>query len=114
MSTTTGLEKHKTQSLYESDSLGHYLAGLIETQNSVIIVPTSEISKKGQLTYPSIKITFESRDLPLCLLLQKELGGGSLSKKKGANAYVLTFNSRESILLIVSLINGKMRTPKIQ
>lgn len=30
-----------------------------------------------------------------------------------ANAYVLTFNSKESIFLIMSLINGKMRTPKI-
>lgn len=34
-------------------------------------------------------------------------------KKKRANAYVLTFNSKESIIL-VSLINGKMRTPKIK
>jgi hypothetical protein len=78
------LEKHKAQSLYESDQLGHYLAGLIETQNSVIIVPTSERSKKGQLTYPSIKITFESRDIPLSLLLQKELGGGSPGGAEGA------------------------------
>lgn len=47
------------------------------------------------------------------LIIQATLGHGSLSKKKEANAYVLTFNSRESILLIVSLINGKMRTPKM-
>jgi len=99
MSTVTGLQKDKGQlNLYQSDQFGHYLAGLIEAQNSAIIVPTSERSRKGQLTYPSIKITFDSRDIPLTLLLQKELGAGSLSKKKkGANAYVLTFNSRESI-----------------
>ncbi len=51
--------------------------------------------------------------MALALLIQKTLGHGSISKKKGANAYLLTFNSRESILLIISLINGKMRTPKI-
>jgi hypothetical protein len=47
-------------------------------------------------------------------VLQKELRNGSIRKQKGANAYILTFNSKESILLIVSLINGKMRTPKIE
>ena len=110
-----GLRKYSSQSNHNKpDLFAYYLAGLIEAQNSAIIVPTSERSKKGQLNYPSIKITFDSWDIPLSLLLQKELSAGSLSKKKGANAYVLTFNSRESILLIVSLINGKMRTPKIQ
>jgi hypothetical protein len=52
--------------------------------------------------------------LPLALLIQKELGHGSLARKKGVNAYILTINNREGLLLIVSLINGKMRTPKIK
>jgi hypothetical protein len=33
--------------------MAYSLAGLIEAQNSAIIVPTSERSKKGQLNYPS-------------------------------------------------------------
>ena len=61
----------------------------------------------------SIQIVFHLKDLPLALLIQKELGVGSLSRKKGVNAYILTINSYEGILLIISLINGKMRTPKI-
>lgn len=61
----------------------------------------------------SIQIVFHLKDLPLALLIQKELGLGSLSRKKGINAYILTINSYEGILLIISLINGKMRTPKI-
>jgi hypothetical protein len=96
-----------------NDTLGHYLAGLIEADGT-IIVPKTERSPKGRLNYPSIQIIFDSRDATLALTIQSTLGHGSLSKKKGANAYVLTFNSREGILLIVSLINGKMRTPKIQ
>ena len=61
----------------------------------------------------SIQIVFHLKDLPLALLIQKELGVGSLSRKKGVNAYILTINSYEGILLVISLINGKMRTPKI-
>jgi|SRR3954468_21951593 hypothetical protein len=93
--------------------LSHYLAGLIEADGT-IITPKSERSPKGRLYYPSIQILFDSRDMSLALMIQSTLGHGSLSKRKGANAYVLTFNSKDSILLIVSLINGNMRTPKIK
>lgn len=95
-----------------NQNLGHYLSGLIEADGT-IIVPKTERSSKGRLYYPYIQIIFDSRDLPLALLIQKNLRHGSISKRKGANAYVLSFSSKESIILIVSLINGKMRTPKI-
>lgn len=97
----------------ENKNLSNHLAGLIES-DGCIVVPNSERSPKGRLNYPSIQIVFDYRDLAFALVLQKELRNGSISKQKGVNAYVLTFNSKESILLIVSLINGKMRTPKIE
>lgn len=59
-----------------------------------------------------MQIIFHLKDLPLGLILQKELGVGSLFRKKGVNAYILIINSYEGILLVISLINGKMRTPK--
>ena len=90
----------------------YYLTGLIEGDGT-IITPKSLRSTKGKLNYPSIQIVFHLKDLPLALLIQKELGVGSLSRKKGVNAYILTINSYEGILLIISLINGNMRTPKI-
>jgi len=90
----------------------YYLTGLIEGDGS-IITPKTLRSPKGRLNYPSIQITFHLKDLPLALLIQKELAVGSLYRKKGLNAYILTINSYEGILLIISLINGKMRTPKI-
>nr|QBM09619.1 hypothetical protein [Dactylella sp.] len=98
---------------HDNNKLAYYLAGLIEADGT-IIVPKTERSPKGKLNYPSIQIIFDSHDMSLALIIQSTLGCGSLSKKKGANAYVLTFNSKESIILIVSLINGKMRTPKIK
>jgi LAGLIDADG endonuclease len=47
------------------------------------------------------------------LLLQKNLGHGSLRHVKGVNAYSLTINNTEGLILFVNLINGKFRTPKI-
>lgn len=44
--------------------------------------PKSERSTKGNLNYPFIQIVFHLKDLPLALLVQKELGFGSISKKK--------------------------------
>ena len=73
---------------------GYYIAGLIEADGT-IIVPKTERSPKGRLNYPSIQIIFDSRDATLALTIQSTLGHGSLSKKKGANAYVLTFNSND-------------------
>jgi hypothetical protein len=89
-----------------------YLAGLIEGDGS-IIVPKTERSLKGKLNYPSIQITFDLRDLPLAIIIQQKLRHGSLQRKKGVNAYVLTINNFEGIILIVNIINGYMRTPKI-
>ena len=90
----------------------YYLTGLIEGDGT-IIVPKTLRSPKGKLNYPSIQIVFHLKDLPLALLIQKELGVGSLSRKKGVNAYILTINSYEGVLFVISLINGNMRTPKI-
>lgn len=89
-----------------------YLAGLIEGDGT-IVVPKTERSAKGQINYPSIQIVFHLKDFPLALMIQKELKKGSLSRKKGVNAYILTINSLEGLLLLTSLINGNMRTPKI-
>lgn len=65
------------------------------------------------MNYPSIQIVFHLKDLPLALMIQKELGFGSVSRKKGVNAYILTINNNEGILFVISLLNGNMRTPKI-
>jgi LAGLIDADG endonuclease len=94
------------------DKFNTYLAGLIEGDGT-IIVPKSERSPKGKLNYPSIQIVFHLKDLPLALLIQKNLGFGSISRKKGVNAYILSINNKEGILTLIHLLNGNMRTPKI-
>jgi hypothetical protein len=89
-----------------------YLTGLIEGDGT-IIVPKTERSPKGELNYPSIQICFDVRDLPLAVMIQKELGFGSISKTKGVNAYRLTINNSAGIIIMVKIISGYMRTPKI-
>jgi hypothetical protein len=89
-----------------------YLAGLIEGDGS-IFVPKTLRSDKGKLNYPSIQISFHLKDLPLAMLIQKELGHGSLARVKGVNAYVLTINNFDGVILVTSLINGNMKTPKV-
>lgn len=89
-----------------------YLAGLIEGDGT-IIVPKTERSPKGDLYYPSIQIVFDLRDFPLALMIQSKLNHGSISRKKGSNAYVLSINKLEGIILVANVINGYMRTPKI-
>ena len=93
-------------------NISFYLAGLIEGDGT-IVVPKTERSAKGKINYPSIQIVFHLKDLPLALMIQKELKNGSLSRKKGVNAYILTINNYDGLLLVTSLINGNMRTPKI-
>ena len=102
------------QSITNSDifPLGSYLAGLVEGDGT-IVVPKTERSAKGKLNDPSIQITFQLKDFPLCQAIQRELGYGSISKKKQSAAYILTINSNEGMTLLVNLINGYMRTPKI-
>jgi hypothetical protein len=89
-----------------------YLAGLIEGDGS-IITPLTERDNKGRMKYPSIQITFNAKDLPLALIIQKTLGCGSISKKKGSRAYTFTICNYQGLILVVKSINGLMRTPKI-
>ena len=105
--------------LYEKMGTSHfnenfctYLTGLIEGDGS-IIVPKEERSKKNKKNYPSVQICFHLKDLPLALAVQKELGCGSLHRKKGVNAYVYTINKVEGLLCLSFCIYRYMRTPKI-
>lgn len=97
---------------FSNSKFNSYLTGLIEGDGT-IIVPKTERSPKGKINYPSIQIVFHLKNLPLALIIQKQLKNGSLSRKKGKNAYILTINNYEGLLFVATLLNGNMRTPKI-
>ena len=81
-----------------------YLAGLIEGDGCIYI------PKTGAAT---VTITFNSKDLPLPLLIQKEIGDGNIYKVKGKNAYSYEVSNLKGLTVIANLINGYMRTHKI-
>lgn len=93
--------------------LGHYLAGLIEGDGS-IIVPKTIRNQKGKLLYPVVKITFVEKDAPLANKIKEVLNGGTLVYSKDSKYLDLLFQDLNSIQKIAVLLNGKMRTPKIE
>lgn len=101
-----------TKSTSNNKNFAKYFTGLVEGDGS-IFVPKSERSLKEILNYPSLQISFHSKDIPLALLIQKEIKHGSISKKKGVNAYVYTINNYNGLITVISLLNGNMRTNKI-
>jgi hypothetical protein len=110
-----GIRYNSNQALfskYSNKEFADYMSGLIEGDGT-IHVPKSKRSIKGILNYPSIQIVFHLKDLPLALLVQKELGYGSISRKKGKNAYIFTVNNYDGIILLINILNGNMKTNKI-
>jgi len=103
-----------SHSSFNNDSLlGHYLAGLIEGDGS-IIVPKIIRNQKGKLLYPVVKITFVEKDAPLAEKIKQVLNGGTLVHPKNSKYIDLLFQDLNSIQKIAVLLNGKMRTPKIE
>ena len=93
--------------------LGHYLAGLIEGDGS-IIVPVTRRNPKGKLLYPKVKITFVDKDAPLAIKIKEVLGAGTLEYPKSTKYVNLLFQDVSTLQKIAVLLNGKMRTPKIE
>ena len=92
---------------------GPYIAGLIEGGGSIFVPEyPNKRNDKGKLIYPSIQISFNVKDYPLIIILQKNLGG-SINKKIGVNAYIYTITKRDSQLQFCYFVNGYFRTPKI-
>lgn len=98
---------------YFNSQLGSYLAGLIEGDGS-IIVPKTIRNSKGKLLYPVVKITFVKKDTPLAIKIQEVINGGTLVYPKNSNYVDLLFQNMDSIRKIAILLNGNMRTPKIE
>lgn len=97
----------------KNNMLGYYLAGLIEGDGS-IIVPKTIRNQKGKLLFPKVKITFVKKDSPLAYNIMEIFRAGTIEQPKGAIYINLLFQDVISIQKIAVLLNGKMRTPKIE
>jgi hypothetical protein len=82
------------------EEFGYYLAGLIEGDGY--------INKKAI----NLTISFHRLDAPLAYYIKKRIGYGVVDKVKDKNALIYRANLEGSIV-IAKLINGKLRTDKL-
>lgn len=87
--------------------LGFYLAGLIESDGSII-------TTKNDINIPSLSIGFNLDNKSLAELIYKILGYGSIETVKYKKAVKIHIRSRQSLIDIIELINEKFRTLKIE
>lgn len=92
--------------------LGPYLAGLIEG-DGLINVPSVLRDSKNIKRYVSIRICFNYNDIKLAEYLQTILGG-NFRINKTKNYIIYSILKLDEIIELAQLINGYMRTPKIE
>lgn len=88
--------------------IGSYLAGIIEGDGYI------GVSKYYKSHRPKIIIVFHKNDKPLAEKLSSLLKVGKIIDKSNVGHVLLQILAKEEILKVINLINGKMRTPKIE
>lgn len=92
--------------------LAPYFCGLFEGDGH-IWTPLKTHGPSGKKYSPRFNITFVMKDLPLANYFSALLGGVQIRIKTNENACVLTVNSLSKIIILVNILNGLFRTPKI-
>lgn len=110
-------EKHNFSTLpiqtnLKNDSLlGSYLAGLIEGDGTFAVHDINSTAKKYRAL---IIIVFKKADLPLAEYLQNITNCGSILIKSNRGYVLWQIQDIIGVYKIIKLINGYMRTPKIE
>jgi LAGLIDADG endonuclease len=91
--------------------IGPYLAGLIEGNGTISVHNLNNTTKNFS---PKIIIVFKKADLPLANYLQNITKCGQVLIKPERGYVLWQIQDIVSIFTIVSIINGFMRTPKIE
>lgn len=92
-------------------NLSHYLAGLIEGDGH-FNTPKVLKGPSGKMRVAAIEIVFALKDRPSAELLKNKLGG-KVYKYSKKNIVRWMIRDIKSVTNIINLINGKLRTPKI-
>ncbi len=93
-------------------SWGSYLAGLVEGDGYIAVQDKN--TEKKVIHRPKIIIAFNIHDKPLADKLTVDLKVGKVISKPREGHVILQILSKEEVLKIIQLINGYMRTPKIE
>ena len=101
----------QNDSIKSSFKLAPYLAGLIEGDGHIAVHDKNSNSKVFR---PKILIVFNEKDKPLANKLSTELGVGKVIDRSKAGHVLFQILAKQEVLKVISLINGYMRTPKIE
>lgn len=94
-----------------TSKLGSYLAGLIEGDGSIAVHDVNSNAKKYR---PKILIVFAVCDKPLADKLASVTKAGTVYAKLNAGHVIWHIQKTEDVIKIINIINGFMRTPKIE
>lgn len=97
--------------LNSTKNFSSYLAGLLEANGTFAIHNKESKSKKYN---PKIAVVFNIVDEPLAFKLLNITKAGTIYKKNNAGHILWQIQKLEDVLLIINIINGFMRTPKIE
>lgn len=103
--------KKSDQAIFNKSKLGPYLAGLIEADGSIAVHDKNSKAKKYR---PKILVVFHKDDKPLADKLSLITQTGTVYEKKAANYVIWHIQNAQHVLKIINIINGYMRTPKIE
>ena len=96
---------------YLRSKLGSYLAGLIEADGSIAVHDINSNAKKYR---PKFIIVFAINDKPLADKLANITNTGIVYCKQNAGHVLWQIQKTEDVIKIINLINGFMRTPKLE
>ena len=106
------IRTYSTSQVKRNGFLGPYLAGLIEGDGYIGVQDPNSNSKV--VHWPKINIAFNINDKPLAEKLSAELKVGKVVSREKAGIVLLQVLAKEEVLILINLINGYMRTPKIE
>lgn len=91
--------------------IGAYLAGLIEADGSIAV---HDINSKAKPYHPKIIVVFALADKPLAEKLASITNVGTVYLRNNAGHVLWQIQKDEDVIKIINIINGYMRTPKIE
>jgi len=95
----------------DNNKLGYYLAGLLEGDGSISL-PSLGVTSLNRILNPRIVFTSHINNIGMYAYIQSELGNIGRFQKSGENILRYIIGDKESILLFINLVHGKLRTPK--
>jgi len=105
------INNNNTTVFTNNNNLGYYLAGLLEGDGSISL-PSLGVTSLNRILNPRIVFTSHINNIGMYTFIQSELGNRGRFQKSGENILRYIIGDKESIILFINLVHGKLRTPK--